>query len=204
MKKQLEELNTLYEKHTSARSTYQNASAALIAVVGKIELRQAETCAKIEQEIKKLDDEKKRLNEAAKDSARGRARALIYGDVAPEQDKGISARLSEISEERAALEYLKQCREVTESEREEYVAALCEAEAAANESRAASNTWLSALKAVVDALNTEQNNFLSIPRPFGTLEDARQRFDSLDQSPNEEATNEYNTPYGVLKGGRKI
>lgn len=59
MKKQLEELNTLYEKHTSARSTYQNVSAALIAVVGKIELRQAETCAKIEQEIKKLDDEKK-------------------------------------------------------------------------------------------------------------------------------------------------
>lgn len=204
MKKQLEELNTLYEKHTSARSTYQNASAALIAVVGKIELRQAETCAKIEQEIKKLDDEKKRLNEAAKNSARIRARALIYGDDTPERDRRISVRLSEISEERAALEDLKQCREVTESEREEYVAALCEAEAAANESRKASNDWLRALKSVVNTLTTEQNNFASIPRPFGTLEDAQQRFERLDQSPDEEPVNEYDTPYGVLRGGRKI
>ena len=111
--------------------------------------------------------------------------------------------IAAIPEEKEALEALRGRRAITAQEREKYEAALEVARDAADEGEKAAKRRRDEIESVFSLVSAARGRFEGIPHPF-ELSDITDHVYRLSTSPEDEAERiEYETPYGILRGGRK-
>lgn len=190
-------------EHREKWEAYREAVTALRAVVDSIAERQRNDADKITGMLAELEAEEQKLRQTTREQAEARALCRITGQEPPRNDFSAGARLAAIPEEKAALEALRGRRRITDQEREEYEAALEAAQAAADEGRRAAKRRHDELEAVFTLVSAARGGFEAIPNPFD-LSDIIERVYHLNTPETDEDEGAgYETPYGVLRGGRR-
>ena len=109
------------EEQPSAETDYYEKLSAARELLNRIKSRQSEDAEKVNSMLDALSKEETSLRKEVRENASNRARALLAGQQPPETDSNAGARLAAIPDERAALEALRESREMTAEEPEEWV-----------------------------------------------------------------------------------
>lgn len=109
------------EEQPSAETDYYEKLSAARELLNRIKSRQSEDAEKVNSMLDALSKEETALRKGVRKNASNRARALLAGQQPPETDSNAGARLAAIPDERAALEALRESREMTAEEQEEWV-----------------------------------------------------------------------------------
>lgn len=108
------------EEQPSAETDYYEKLSAARELLNRIKSRQREDAEKVNSMLDALSKEETALRKEVRKNASNRARALLAGQQPPETDSNAGARLAAIPDERAALEALRESREMTAEEQEEW------------------------------------------------------------------------------------
>lgn len=110
------------KEQSEARSAFTRKCDEARAFLDRVASRQMKDAAEIKSMLDELNKEENALRRQVREDTNRRAKARMTGQQPPEADIRAGARLAAIPDERAALEALRDVKEMTPEEREEWEA----------------------------------------------------------------------------------
>lgn len=110
------------KEQSEAHSAFTRKCAEARAFLDRVANRQMKDTAEIKSMLDELNKEESALRRQVREDTNRRAKARMTGQQPPEADIRAGARLAAIPDERAALEALRDVKEMTPEEREEWEA----------------------------------------------------------------------------------